>query len=605
LEFAVLVKVVPAAESATFDPARKTIRRDEGEQFLNPFDQRAIRVALDLRRPGETVTVVSMGPLSAAAAVEGTIALGVDRAILVSDPVLAGSDSFVTARVLARVLAERPAGLVILGKWTTDSETGQVPAELAERLGRPLLSAARSLRRAAEADRFEGTVETETGSARATFSAPAVISVGEKIAKPAKPPEGGVASPPLGSFERFDAARLGFSAGDVGLLGSPTVVGELTDQSPHRGAVRFDAGPPVSRVAGALAALRLCLGGGDGNAGSGRWAERAEPSTGTALVLASDERGRADSAALGLLSEIRRSLPSLRATAVYAGATSSSTDMGRLAAAGAEHVVWLPAASGSTARTTAAALDDLLAHDETVETAMFVSHAFGREVAGRLAVRRGLGLTGDAISFSARSPGELRFVKPALGGGLLAEIATRTRPALATVRPGGFAAGELRPAPEIQTDRGPMVEHDPSIAWAGWDDEPPDGLADPDSARIVVSVGMGAVDMLPAIRTLCSGWGAALVGTRRVVDAGHLPVSRQVGLTGRWVAPEIGVLLGVRGSPNHLVAWRRARALLAVNPDPTAPVFGGVDVGIVGRCDEVLSSLGEELPRLLPHRRAP
>ena len=479
-----------------------------------------------------------------------------------------------------------------------------MPAQLAERLGRPLLSAARTLRRAPDADRFEGTVETESGSARAIFSAPAVVSVGEKIARPAKPPEGGIASPPSGSFERFDAAQLGFSAGEVGLLGSPTVVGELTDQSPRRGAVRFDSGPPGSRVVGALAALRPRLAGDGGNGESGQWAERAGPSTGSALVLASDERGRADPAALGLLSEIRRSLPALRATAVYAGATSSSSDIGRLAAAGAELVVWLPAASGSTARTTAVALDDLLAHDETVETAMFVSHAFGREVAGRLAVRRGLGLTGDAISFSARSPREIRFVKPALGGGLLAEIATRTRPALATVRPGGFAAGELRPAPKIPMDRGPSVEHDPSIDWAGWDDEPPDGLADPDSARIVVSVGMGVVDLLPAIRDVCSGWGAALVGTRRVVDAGHLPVSRQVGLTGRWVAPEIGVLLGVRGSPNHMVAWRRARALLAVNPDPTAPVFGGVDVGIVGRCDEVLPGLVEELPRLLPNRRA-
>ena len=52
MEIAVLVKVVPAAEAATFDPLRKTIRRDEGELFVNPFDQRAIRVALDLRRPG-------------------------------------------------------------------------------------------------------------------------------------------------------------------------------------------------------------------------------------------------------------------------------------------------------------------------------------------------------------------------------------------------------------------------------------------------------------------------------------------------------------------------------------------------------------------------
>jgi len=90
-----------------------------------------------------------------------------------------------------------------------------------------------------------------------------------------------------------------------------------------------------------------------------------------------------------------------------------------------------------------------------------------------------------------------------------------------------------------------------------------------------------------------------LVGTRRVVDAGWLPVRRQVGLTGRALAPRLAVLLGVRGAANHMVGWARAGTILAVNRDAAAPVFGEADVGIVGAIDEVVPELAEPLAQAL------
>src|SRR5579863_1123181 len=136
MRIAVLVKVVPALENVRFDPERKTMVREGIEQFLNPFDARALRVALELRRAGETVHVLSMGPPAARAVLAESRALGADRATLVTDPRLAGSDSLVTARVLARALdGAGPTDLVLAGKWTTDSETGQVGPQVAGLLG--------------------------------------------------------------------------------------------------------------------------------------------------------------------------------------------------------------------------------------------------------------------------------------------------------------------------------------------------------------------------------------------------------------------------------------------------------------------------------------
>jgi electron transfer flavoprotein alpha subunit len=599
VEFAVLVKVVPAAESAKFDPVRKTIRRDEGELFLNPFDQRALRVALDLRRPGETVTVVSMGPPSAASAVQETLALGVDRAILVSDPVLAGSDSLVTARVLERVLVEYPADLVLAGKWTTDSETGQVPAELAELLGRPLLTAARRLVRAPAADTFEVTVETETGSARATFAAPAVVSVGEKIAKPAKRAEDGTAVSSPGNLTRLDAALLGFAADEVGLPGSPTVVRALVDRAPRRTPVVFDGGTAEERVRGAVAALRGLLANPARGSGDPDLRRFDGPRSGTAFALVSDERGRLDRSALGTVSELRRIVPQVPVTALFAGDGIRSDERTAIGSAGAGSIVILSATAPVSARGTATAIGLVLQGAPTALAGLFPSTTFGREVAGRVAARLGLGLTGDAVSIAFGPTGDIRYVKPAFGGGILAEISSRTRPALATVRPGSFAVASVPGPVPLPESSGLAVTTDGSLVWVGRDDDPDDGLADPDAAHIVVSIGVGATAMLPQIRSASARWGAALVGTRRVVDSGVLPVARQVGLTGRWVAPQLGILLGVRGSPNHLIAWRRARVLLAVNPDRTAPVLAGVDVGIVGTCEEIVPLLLDAVPGLV------
>ncbi|MCI4370280.1 MAG: hypothetical protein L3J81_03000, partial [Thermoplasmata archaeon] len=384
MEIAVLVKVVPAAEAATFDPLRKTIRRDEGELFVNPFDQRAIRVALDLRRPGETVTVVSMGPPATASAVQETLGFGVDRAVLVSDPVLAGSDSLVTARVLARVLSERPADLVLCGKWTTDSETGQVPAQLAELLDRPLLSAARTLVRGAGADEFTVTVETDTGTARGTFSAPAVVSVGEKIAKPAKRSEDGTVRPLPGRVERLDAAQLGFAPDDVGLQGSPTVVGSLVHQEVRRTPVLFEDGPVADRVRDALALLRTRRAEGPAPSTPLEFPPRTRGPERRAVVLVSDGSVSVDPRALGILSETRRGLPELSATAVVIGESVGPDLAARVGSAGADEVLSVPSACVVTPRNAASALGAVLEEDPTVATGMFLSTAFGREVAGRL-----------------------------------------------------------------------------------------------------------------------------------------------------------------------------------------------------------------------------
>src|SRR4249920_1794572 len=113
---------------------------------LDPNTKRLVRSGVSLvLDPGDEVTAVSMGPVSAQEAMRRALAMGVDRAILVTDPALAGSDALSTARVLAAVLKKEEVDLVFCSTESTDGYTGMVPGGIAEFLGFPQLTFAREV----------------------------------------------------------------------------------------------------------------------------------------------------------------------------------------------------------------------------------------------------------------------------------------------------------------------------------------------------------------------------------------------------------------------------------------------------------------------------
>lgn len=595
MDIAVLVKVVPAHEKLRYDAQRKTMIRDGVELFVNPFDQRAIRVALDLRRPGERVTLISMGPLAAEAALREGLALGVDRAILLTDPALAGSDTLATARALTRAVLRVGHDLVLTGRWSTDSETGQVGPEVAGLLGIPVVSGARRLHRDEVGTGMEIAADTDKGWVRIRGNAPLVVTVGEKITKIRKPSGPETAAAAGREVDRLDAAQLGLAPEVVGLSGSPTVVMDLVDEAPERQAVLIPEGAADVRAEAVAAALRYRLSQPRPSpADPPEWVGPLSDSK-EVVVLVSGPDGHLNPASLSVVAEVRRSLPSRWVSGVWVGASPHGEELRTLAQAGMFTLRRMTQESGGVgSRSAAMALQAWLAQRPTPRGMAFVADSFGREVAGQLAARAGLGLTGDAVGMKLDADGEILWRKPAFGGGIVAGIRSRTHPSLATVRP--TSGGTLLPA------AGPD-DLDVEVIDIG---PPPDGLerleehlevdpryGDLDSARVVLTVGMGigGPDRLPALVALLEPWHAALAATRRVVDAGWVPRQLQVGLTGRSLAPELAILIGVHGSVNHLVGWKRARTLLAFNSDPSAPVLGAVDVAVVGRWEELFEPM--------------
>jgi len=226
------------------------------------------------------------------------------------------------------------------------------------------------------------------------------------------------------------------------------------------------------------------------------------------------------------------------------------------------------------------------------------STAFGREVLGRVAAALGAGLVGDAVGVEIVD-GELVAAKPAFSGALLADIVCTSDVRLVSVRPGVLplpSPGEC--APTVST--WPITPRSRIRRVSQLHDDDIEVLA-----RADVVIGVGAAVQpheYEELSPLAALLGAELAATRKVTDKGWAPRARQVGITGRSIAPRLYVAVGLSGKFNHMVGVRAAGTILAINADRDAPVFEHCDVGIVGDWHQIVPLLQDALRRPAPRQ---
>jgi electron transfer flavoprotein alpha subunit len=230
------------------------------------------------------------------------------------------------------------------------------------------------------------------------------------------------------------------------------------------------------------------------------------------------------------------------------------------------------------------------------------STMWGREVAGRMAARLGAGLIGDAVGLVA-GHGRLTCWKPAFGGALAAGVTCLSHTQMATVRAGVLPLLAPRATvAALATAVAQPPRNRVRVSQRTRDDDL-DLLA---TASAVVVVGAGVPpEEYPLVTPLLHVLGAQLAATRKVTDQGWQPRARQIGITGRSVAPRLLVSIGTSGKFNHMVGSRSAKSILGINNDPAAPVFAAVDVGIVADWRAAVPRLVAALHRSVPHATAP
>jgi len=257
VKIAVCVKQVREGARKRIDPATKRLDRS-GEAALNPYDAHAVEEALRVKEAtgdGEVV-VVSMGPERSADALRKALAMGADRAVLVSDEGLAGSDLVATSAALGKALELEAADVVLFGQQGSDSDGAVLWAAVAERLRRPLISQVAEL--TIKDGSVSGKRQTEFGYDVIEAPLPAVVAVSDAINEPRYPSLKGIMGAKRKPQETLRLGDLGLGAGEAGEAGSRTEVVGLADP-PARGEARKieDDGSAAEQIVEFLAEKRL------------------------------------------------------------------------------------------------------------------------------------------------------------------------------------------------------------------------------------------------------------------------------------------------------------------------------------------------------------
>lgn len=220
MKICVCVKQVPDPNlPMPVDPDTRRLVRNPAQSILDPADEYGVETALRLiEQHGGEVVVITMGPPEAVEALRRAMAMGADRAILLTDPGLAGSDAPGTARALAAAIAPEQPDLVICATEATDAYTGMVPGVLAELLGLPQLTFARQAEVAG--DTITVHRDVEVGSQVLQAQLPALLTVTASIAEPRYPSFKGVMAAKRKPIDQRDIAALGVEPALVGAQGA-------------------------------------------------------------------------------------------------------------------------------------------------------------------------------------------------------------------------------------------------------------------------------------------------------------------------------------------------------------------------------------------------
>jgi electron transfer flavoprotein alpha subunit len=219
----------------------------------------------------------------------------------------------------------------------------------------------------------------------------------------------------------------------------------------------------------------------------------------------------------------------------------------------------------------------------------------GKEVAGRLAARLGSGLLVDAVDVA----GDGVATQSVFGGAYTVKAKVGHGTPVITVRPGAVEAEAADGAAESATVELPSVDAAKATRITGR--EPIVGGDRPDltEASVVVSGGrgVGSADNFAVVEKLADVLGGAVGASRAAVDSGYYPHQFQVGQTGKTVAPQLYIALGISGAIQHRAGMQTSKTIISVNKDAEAPIFEISDFGVVGDLFAVAPQLTEEITK--------
>lgn len=223
--------------------------------------------------------------------------------------------------------------------------------------------------------------------------------------------------------------------------------------------------------------------------------------------------------------------------------------------------------------------------------------SFGRSLAPRIAASLNTGLTADCTELKIDDDGDLIQIRPAFSDNILAHIKTTTSPKMATIRYKEFAESERNMCLNAEIiNLKPYIETNDLVEVLN---EVQSKEFDISEAQIVVSAGKGfkSKEDLRLVYELAKLIGGEVGASRSIVDDGYIDKGHQIGYSGNRVKAKLYIACGISGAPQHLAGMKESDVIIAINSDPSAPIFNIADYGIVGDIYTVIPMFIEKFKR--------
>lgn len=250
MHIVVCVKQVPNTTQVRINPETNTLVRDGVESIMNPFDENALEMALQLKEKhaGTKVTVLTMGPPQAAEILKEAVGRGADAVVLLCDRAFAGSDTWATSYAISTAIAKlEKADLVLFGKQAIDGDTAQVGPGVADWMGIPCIAYARKI----EITDGKACVERvfEDGYERLEVSLPCALTVLKEANVPRMASLRGKMAAKKLNIVPMTAEASGADLSKLGLSASPTRVVKIFSPPPKTGGVKWQGEEPAAMAA--------------------------------------------------------------------------------------------------------------------------------------------------------------------------------------------------------------------------------------------------------------------------------------------------------------------------------------------------------------------
>jgi electron transfer flavoprotein beta subunit len=254
----VCAKQIPdPAAPGSLDPNTHTLDRS-GKLILDDSDSYGVEMALQLAGnvEGSEVTLVSMAPNGETSGLRTALAMGAAKAILVSDDALAGTDALGTAKVLAAAIKRAQPDLIVAATESTDGYTGTLPVQVAELLGLPSVTFAKSVTTDGNTVKVER--QTEAGYDEVECPLPAVVTVTAGVVEPRYPSFKGIMAAKSKPVENLTVADLGLDPADVGAAGARQEIVDVSEaESRASGEIVVDEGDGAERIVAFLEQVKV------------------------------------------------------------------------------------------------------------------------------------------------------------------------------------------------------------------------------------------------------------------------------------------------------------------------------------------------------------